>query len=89
MNPKVGLITTMSPDSTWPEVIVKKVRKDHKKAADALLSLGFDVIKAGEYISRTKSDMKKHGAVLREKGIEVLVLYVGTWTYSNLAVAWP
>ena len=86
MNPKVGLITTMSPDSTWPEVVVKKVRKDHKKAAEALLSLGFDVIKANEDISRTKSDMQKHGAVLREKGIEVLVLYVGTWTYSNLAV---
>jgi L-fucose isomerase len=30
--------------------------------------------------------MQLHGLALREKGIEALVLYVGTWTYSNLAV---
>jgi L-fucose isomerase len=83
---KIGLITTMSPDSTWPDVVVNKVRDDHKRAWKALSSLGFDILKATDNISRTKQDMQKHGRMLHEKGIEVLVLYVGTWTYSNLAV---
>lgn len=86
MKLKIGLITTMSPDSTWPEHVVSKVRDDHKKAWKALTSLGFDMVKASADISRTKLDMQTHGRVLREKSIEALVLYVGTWTYSNLAV---
>ena len=86
MKPRIGLITTMSPDNTWPDHVVSKVREDHERAWKALSSLGFDMVKADDDISRTKRDMQTHGKSLREEGIEALVLYVGTWTYSNLAV---
>jgi len=84
MKKKVGLITTMSPDSTWPDVVVKKVSDDHRKARLALEGLGFEVITASDDISRTNEEMEKHGKVLREKEIQALVVYVGTWTYSNI-----
>ena len=86
MKPKIGLITTMSPDSTWPDVVVSKVKQDHEKARTALEKLGFDVVTADTDISRTKEDMLEHGRILRSACVEMLVLYVGTWTYSNMAV---
>jgi L-fucose isomerase len=86
MKPKIGLITTMSPDSTWPDEVVAKVRRDHEEAGNALKGLDFDVVTAGNDLSRTKAHMVRDGNRLRENGIEALVLYVGTWTYSNLAV---
>ncbi len=86
MKPKIGLITTMSPDSTWPDSVVSKVQEDHEKARAALEKLGFDVVIANTDISRTKEEMLEHGRTLRSASVEVLVLYVGTWTYSNMAV---
>ena len=46
MNARIGLITTMSPDSTWPDHVVNKVKEDHNNAWKALSSLGFDMVKA-------------------------------------------
>lgn len=86
MKAKVGLITTMSPDKTWPDKVVNKVRNDHRKAKLALEKMGFDVVTASDDISRTNEDMERHGKILREKDIEALVVYVGTWTYSNITV---
>ncbi len=86
MKPKIGLITTMSPDSTWPDRIVHKVRQDHQKAKLALESIGMEVITASNGISRTNQEMTRHGKILRAKEVEALVIYVGTWTYSNIAV---
>ncbi len=86
MKPRVGLITTMSPDSTWPYDVVSKVREDHRKAKLALESICMEVITASDDISRTNKEMAEHGEILRSKNIEVLVVYVGTWTYSNITV---
>ncbi len=86
MKPKVGLVTTMSPDSTWPGKVVHKVQQDHKKAKLALENIGMEVITASDGISRTNEEMALHGKILRAKEIEALVVYVGTWTYSNTTV---
>ena len=86
VKPEIGLITTMSPDETWPRAVVDKVTSDHEKAERALTGLGFSVIKAGPSPSRTKEEMERDGKALRDGGAEVVVLYVGTWTYSNIAV---
>ncbi|TFG64432.1 MAG: hypothetical protein E4H36_03035 [Spirochaetales bacterium] len=86
MKPRIGLITTMSPDSTWPEAVVRKVTEDHRQAKAALEAMGIEVVNASEKISRTKEEMTADGGKLKAAGIEALVLYVGTWTYSNMAV---
>ncbi len=86
MQAKVGLVTTMSLDNTWPDDVVEQVEGFHAKAQAALESLGFEVIIASAGLSRTKADMLAHGEELRRRGIEVLVVYVGTWTYSNMTV---
>lgn len=82
---KVGLIVTMSLDQTWPDIIVNRVKSYLPKARETLESVGYEVVDCGE-IARTNEQMIKHGEKLRQKGIHLLVIYVGTWTYSSTAV---
>jgi len=84
--PRVGLITTMSLDTTWPEDFVKHARAIHRQAAETLTALGHDVV-AEEGIARTNAEMTAQGESLRSRHVEVLVLQVATWTYSNTAVS--
>lgn len=86
MKPKIGLITTMSLDTTWPDAVVSKVLKDHRRAKAALQTLGFEVVAASDGLSRTKAEMVRDGRILRDRGVETVVAYVGTWTYSNVTV---
>jgi len=86
MKPKIGLIPTMSLDKTWPAAVVNKVLDDHRRANTALQRLGFEVVAAGEGLSRSKAEMVRDGRILRERGAETVVAYVGTWTYSNVTV---
>lgn len=87
MKPKVGLITTMAPGKSWPRETLDKVCQDNVMAKLALQAIGLEIVTGSEGISRTKSEMVEHGKILRSKGIEALVLYVGSWTYANTAVA--
>jgi L-fucose isomerase len=82
---RVGLIVTMSPDETWPDAIVNRVKSYLPEARDALQGLGMKVVDCGA-IARTTSAMAEQGEKLRREGIHVLVIYVGTWTYSSTAV---
>ena len=41
---KVGLISTMSPDDTWDEEIIKRVECTHFKVKNILQDLGFKVL---------------------------------------------
>lgn len=82
---KVGLIVTMSPDETWPDSFVNRVKSYLPKAKQTLEKIGNRVICCGE-IARTNKEMTEQGEILRREGIHVLVLYVGTWTYSSTAV---
>ena len=86
MKARIGLITTMSPDDTWPENIVSKVLDDHRKARAALAGLDFEVVVPSEGLSRTKEEMLRDARKLREANVQTVVVYVGTWTYSNIAV---
>lgn len=83
--PRVGIITTMSLDTTWPKAIVDHAGEIHKKAINLLKRLGCEVV-AGEVISRTNEEMAQQGARMRSEGAEVLVLQVATWTYSNTSI---
>ena len=82
---KVGLIVTMSLDETWPESFVKRVEGYLPKSREAIRKLGFEVFDCGD-IARTPEKMTEHGEELRSKGVHVLVIYVGTWTYSSTAI---
>src|SRR3989304_3277162 len=86
VEPKVGLITTMSPDKTWPKDWVSRVEGFHKKAKDSIVRIGMAVLDCGK-IARTDKEMTFQGNKLKQMGAEVLVIYVGTWTYSNTAVS--
>ncbi len=86
MKARIGLITTMSPDATWPESIVAKVIDDHRKARVALSGLDFEVIAPSDGLSRTKEEMLRDARKLREENVQTVVVYVGTWTYSNITV---
>jgi L-fucose isomerase len=82
---KAGLIVTMSPDETWPESFVKRVNSYLPKARETLEKIGIQVFDCGS-IARTKRAMAEQGEALRQKGVHVLIIYVGTWTYSSTAV---
>ena len=82
---KVGLIVTMSLDETWPDSFVERVKSYLPRARDTLKSQGFEVKDCGT-IARTPAQMTGQGEKLRREGIHVLIIYVGTWTYSATTV---
>ena len=82
----VGLISTMSPDSTWAQQVLDRVAASHGLVKDALEDMGFGVLDEGS-LHRSYEEMKAAGGSLRARGIKALVLYVGTWTYANCAAA--
>lgn len=79
---KVGLISTMSLDSTWSPDVIKRVSDSHSVVKKAIENLGFEVLDDGA-LHRTYQEMINAGKNLRAKGINALVIYVGTWTYAN------
>jgi len=82
---KVGLIVTMSPDETWPDSFVNSVKSYLPKAKQSLEMVGMKVFDCGK-IARTNKEMAYQGEILRREGIHVLVIHVGTWTYSSTSV---
>lgn len=84
-NTKVGLIVTMSLDKTWPDSFVNRVKEYLSRARETLRKIGMDVHDCGE-IARTNAQMVEQGEKLRREGIHLLVIYVGTWTYSSTSV---
>ena len=82
---RVGLITVMSEDATWPERFVRKFQANHAEALQALQGLGFEVLTASQELGRTFRQMAEQASALRARGIDVLVLYVPDWSYSSNA----
>jgi L-fucose isomerase len=82
---RVGLIVTMSQDDTWPDSIVNRVKAYLPAVRNAIEGLGMKVVDCGE-IARTAQQMTAQGEQLRRQNVHALVIYVGTWTYSNTAV---
>ncbi|NPV54149.1 MAG: hypothetical protein HPY71_11590 [Firmicutes bacterium] len=82
----IGLISTMSPDNTWAKEVLERVAVTHNVIKNALEDMGFDVLDEGP-LHRTYEEMRSAGRSLRARGINALVIYVGTWTYANCAAA--
>jgi L-fucose isomerase len=64
---------------------VNRVKTYLPKARKSLEKIGMKVIDCGK-IARKSSEMTLQGETLRREGVHVLVIYVGTWTYSSTAV---
>jgi L-fucose isomerase len=83
---RIGLISTMSPDRTWAQEVLDRVAATHGVVKAALEEMGFEVLDEGP-LHRTYGEMQAAGRSLACRGANALVLYVGTWTYSNCAAA--
>lgn len=82
---RIGLIVTMSQDETWPDRIVNRVKAYLPEVRGSIEGLGMKVVDCGA-IARTGQQMTAQAEHLRREAIHALVIYVGTWTYSNTAV---
>lgn len=82
----VGLISTMSLDSTWAQEVIDRVSSTHYRVKGILEEMGYTVLDEGP-LHREYRDMEEAGRKLRARGIKALVLYVGAWTYANCSVA--
>jgi L-fucose/D-arabinose isomerase len=85
---KIGLISTLSPElhDTWGETMQPRARDRLARARVLLESLGAEVVDPGE-LTTDHNTAARHGRFLREQGVQVLVIYVGMWTYGSAAVA--
>jgi len=82
----IGLISTMSPDKTWAQEVLDRVARTHSVVKKTLEDMGFEVLDEGP-LHRSYSEMTEAARSLRYRGINALVIYVGTWTYSNCAAS--
>lgn len=83
---KIGLISTMAPGDTWDKVVIERVSGQHSVLKNLLEDMGYEVADDGP-IHRTYEQMKNAARNLRMRDIKALVIFVGTWTYSNAAAA--
>jgi L-fucose isomerase len=84
----IGLISMLSPElnDAWGEPVQERARDRLARARTVLESLGTRVVDAGE-LTTTHQQAAQHGRLLRAQGAQVLVLYVGLWSYGSSAVA--
>lgn len=87
MKVKVGLITTMSEDKTWPQKFIKEFTQKHREVEKSIKGLGFELIIASTCLGRDFSKMIEQAKTLREKEVDVLVIFIPGWTYSSSSVA--
>lgn len=84
----IGLISTLSPElhDVWGEAVQGRARERLATARAVLESLGARVVDPGE-LTTTHQKAAEHGRLLRAQGAQVLVIYVGLWSYGSAAVA--
>lgn len=84
----IGLLSTLSPElnDIWGNTVQERATDRLVKARAVLESLGAHVIDTGE-LTTTHQKAAEHGRMLREQGAQVLLVYVGLWTYGSSVVA--
>ena len=58
---RVGLITVMAEDNTWPQHFIEKFRRNHAEAKAALTGLGFDVVAVSDGLPDVPPDGRAGG----------------------------
>jgi hypothetical protein len=73
----IGLISTMSPDKTWPQETVDGVARTHGVVKGVLDGLGFNVLDEAPLL-REYGEMMAAGRSLRARGVKALVMMMGS-----------
>jgi len=84
--PKVGLLSIISPEKTWPKDGLAQAKGFLESAKKALTSMDFEVIDCGQ-ITRSHQQAASHAKEIAYRGAEVLVLYIAGWCYSSAVVS--
>ena len=82
MEKRIGLISTFAPGRDWAESVVERVSAEHLDLKARLEGEGYIVMDAGS-LHRSYEELMSATRELRSKGVQALVVFVGTWAYSN------
>jgi L-fucose isomerase len=83
---KVGLLSTISPEKTWPEETLREIYNWLGDARRTLNHAGLSVLDANE-ITQSHKQAAHQAKDLAQRGAELLVIYIGRWSYSSAVVA--
>jgi L-fucose isomerase len=83
---KVGLLSTISPEKTWPQETLKEIHTWLGEARTLLSKAGMEVLDM-DHITQSHQQAALHAKELAYRGAEVLVIYIGRWSYSSTMVA--
>jgi L-fucose/D-arabinose isomerase len=83
---KVGLLSTISPEKTWPKETLTEIHSWLVAGRDMLVKAGMDVLDI-DAITQSHQQGAQHARELSYRGAEVLVVFIGRWSYSSTIVA--
>lgn len=82
MKKLIGLISTFAPGRDWAPSVAERVAAEHLDLKARLEREGYTVADAGN-LHRSYGELMSAARELRAKAIQALVVFVGTWAYSN------
>ncbi len=83
---KVGLLSTISPEKTWPQETLDGIYDWLVEGRTALQKAGLEVIDM-DHITQSHVQAGKHASELAHRGAELLIIYIGRWSYASAIVA--
>jgi L-fucose isomerase len=83
---KVGLLSTISPEKTWPQETLEGIHAWLMEGRQALQKAGFEVLDM-DHITQSHVQAGKHARELTQRGAELLIIFIGRWSYSSAIVA--
>jgi L-fucose isomerase len=83
---KVGLLSTISPEKTWPQETLDGIYAWLVEGRQLLTKNGLEVLDV-DHITQSHQQAGQHVRELVARGAEVLVIFIGRWSYSSTIVA--
>jgi L-fucose isomerase len=83
---KIGLMSTISPEKTWPQETLDEIYAWLVEGRQLLTKNGMEVLDA-DHITQSHQQAGHQVRDLSQRGAEVLVIFIGRWSYSSTIVA--
>lgn len=83
---KIGLLSTISPEKTWPQETLDEIYSWLVEGRQLLTKNGMEVLDA-DHITQSHQQAGQQVRDLAQRGAEVLVIFIGRWSYSSTIVA--
>lgn len=83
---KVALLSTISPEKTWPQETLDEIYSWLVEGRQLLTRNGLEVLDVDQ-ITQSHQQAGQHSRDLAQRGAEVLVVFIGRWSYSSTIVA--